>query len=118
MRTGGKSEINLEDAPQKIIEMLDVLSDELRNRASSMISDLVKPFPLETISEDLNLRSIIDDGIVYEIAFNGNDSDAEFLEKRLGLTLLGKCDESFDKERKCIVTGESTFNRCFIARMY
>ena len=118
MRTGGKSKLNLEDASQKIIEMLDIISDELRNRASSMISELVRPFPLETISEDQNLSSIIDDGIVYEIAFNGNDSDAEFLEKRLGLTLLGKCDESFDKERKCIVTGESTLNRCFIARMY
>ncbi|MGB1459678.1 MAG: His/Gly/Thr/Pro-type tRNA ligase C-terminal domain-containing protein, partial [Candidatus Thalassarchaeaceae archaeon] len=118
MRTGGKSELNLVDAPQRIVEMLEELSDELRARASSMNSDLVRPFPLERISEGQDLDSIVDDGIVYEIAFNGNDSDAEFLEKKLGLTLLGECDESFDKERKCIVTGKSTFNRCFIARMY
>ena len=118
MRTGGKSEINLENASQKLFDMLDQISDELRTRASSLISDLVRPFPLDSISEDQTMDSLIEDGIVYEIPFNGNDSDAEFLEKKIGLTLLGECDDSYAEERKCIVTGESTFKRCFMARMY
>ena len=118
IRTGGKSEINLKNASQKIIDMLDNISNELRNRASSLISDLVRTFPMDSISEDQTIESLIEDGIVYEIPFNGNDSDAEFLEKKTGLTLLGECDDSYAKERKCIVTGESTFKRCFMARMY
>ena len=98
--------------------MLDNISNELRNRASSLMSDLVRTFPMDSISEDQTIESLIEDGIVYEIPFNGNDSDAEFLEKKTGLTLLGECDDSYAKERKCIVTGESTFKRCFMARMY
>ena len=65
-----------------------------------------------------SIQDSIEDGIVYEIAFEGNDSDAEFLEKKTGLTLLGVSDQEFSKKRTCIVTGNSTVNRCYIARMY
>ncbi len=64
------------------------------------------------------LGSIIDDGIVYEIAFDGNDSDAEFIERETGLTLLGECDDPFAEPRKCLVTHNPTTKKQYIARMY
>jgi prolyl-tRNA synthetase len=118
LRTGGKIEIDLDEAPAKIRDMLLEISDELRNRANSLVSDIVQEFPIENLDSKDNLDSIIDDGIVYEIAFDGNDSDAEFLERKTGLTLLGECDDPFAEPRKCLVTHNPTTKKQYIARMY
>ena len=117
-RTGNKVEIVLKDAPLVVSTLLSEISEELRNRASSLVSDLIHDFPVGRISADDSLENLIDDGIVYEIAFCGNDSDAELLEKKTGLTLLGECDEKFDKPRICVVTGEPTTKKQYLARMY
>jgi len=118
LRTGGKVEIDLDEAPAEISKMLIEISDELRNRANSLVSDLVQEFPIENLDSKDNLDSIIDDGIVYEIAFDGNDSDAEFLERKTGLTLLGECDDPFAEPRNCLVTHNPTTKKQYIARMY
>ena len=118
LRTGGKVEVDLEGAAVEISEMLSGISEELRNRANSVVSDLVKEFPIENLDTEEKLDSIIDDGIVYEIAFDGTDSDAEFLEKKTGLTLLGECDDHFTQQRNCLVTGKKTTKKQYIARMY
>ena len=118
LRTGGKVEVDLDGAPTKIRTLLSEISDELRKRANSVVSDLVQEFPIENLDPKEEHDSIVSDGIVYEIAFDGNDSDAELLEKKTGLTLLGECDESFEEPRKCLVTGKSTTKKQYIARMY
>ena len=118
LRTGGKVEIDLDEASTKIREMLSDVSDELRNRANSVVSDLVQELPIENLDSKEENDSIVRDGIVYEIAFDGTDSDAEVLEKKTGLTLLGECDESFEEPRKCLVTGNNTTKKQYIARMY
>ena len=118
LRTGSKSEISIDEAENYVLESLEVLAEDLRQKAKSLVSDKVKPFPFDNLDYDKTQEISIENGLVYEIAFEGNDSDAEFLEKKTGLTLLGECDDGFSEERKCIVTGESTFKRCFIARMY
>ena len=118
LRTGGKVEVDLEGAAVEISRMLSGISEELRNRANSVVSDLVKEFPIENLDAEENLDSIIDDGIVYEIVFDGTDSDAEFLEKKTGLTLLGECDDHFSEQRNCLVTGKKTTKKQYIARMY
>jgi prolyl-tRNA synthetase len=118
LRTGGKVEIDLHEASTKIREMLSDVSDELRNRANSVVSDLVQELPIENLDSKEENDSIVRDGIVYEIAFDGTDSDAEVLEKKTGLTLLGECDESFEEPRKCLVTGNNTTKKQYIARMY
>ena len=101
----------------KISELLSEVSDEMRKRANSVASALVQEFPIENLDSKEH-DSIVTDGIVYEIAFDGNDSDAEILEKKTGLTLLGECDESFEEPRKCLVTGNNTTKKQYIARMY
>jgi len=98
---------------------LDSLADELRLRANQNLEDLVKPLP-SLVGEEGNLEFAgqIEEGIVYEVAFDGNDSDAEVLEKLTGMTLLGDCEDSFKEPRVCVITGKSTRRRQYIARMY
>jgi len=118
MRTGGKVEIDLDGAPSSVKDMLSGISEELRNRAASVVSGLVQKFPIGNLPDNDSVDSLIEDGIVYEIAFDGNDSDAEFLEKKTGLTLLGVSDNKFSEERPCLVSGNLTLKRGYIARMY
>ena len=98
--------------------MLSEVSDELRKRANSVVSELVQEFPIDDLNSKENLDSIVSDGVVYEIAFDGNDSDAEILEKKTGLTLLGECDESFAEPMKCLVSGNNTTKKQYIDTMY
>ena len=97
---------------------LEGLAEDLRQRAKSLVSDKVQPFPFDNLDYDDSQESSIENGIVYQIAFQGNDSDAEFLEKKTGLTLLGECVDEFPEERNCIITGKATKKMQHIARMY
>ena len=49
---------------------------------------------------------------------DGNDADAEVLEKATGLTLLGDCVTAYDEPVDCAVTGKPTNRRQHLARMY
>ena len=118
LRTGGKVEVDLDGAPSKINDLLENIAEELRKRANLVVSELVKEFPIDNLQNAESVFDEIEDGVVYEIAFEGNDSDAELLEKKTGLTLLGVSDQSFPVERPCVVTGNLTANRSYIARMY
>ena len=118
LRTGSKFEISIEEAEKYVLESLEGLAEDLRQRAKSLVSDKVQPFPFDNLNYDDSQESSIENGIVYQIAFEGNDSDAEFLEKKTGLTLLGECDDEFPEERNCIITGKATKKMQHIARMY
>ena len=119
LRTGGKREVLIENLVDSITHLLDEVSDELRIRSSNMIKEKIKQLPM--INEEdgnLNLSEEIKPGFVYELAFEGSDSDAEKLEKLTGLTLLGISKNNFKNKRNCSITGKLTNNRAFIGRMY
>ncbi len=119
LRTGGKSEIPLDGITQTMSQLLDSVSDELRSRSHSYASDMIHPFPgLMHNETGWHLQSPVEDGIVYELAFDGNDADAEVLEKTTGLTLLGDCVTAYDEPVDCAVTGKPTNRRQHLARMY
>ena len=118
LRTGSKFEISIEEAEKSVLESLEGLAEDLRQRAKSLVSDKVQPFPFDNLDYDVSQESSIENGIVYQIAFEGNDSDAELLEKKTGLTLLGECDDEFPEERNCLITGKATKKMQHIARMY
>ena len=118
VRTGSQSEILMEEAEKHVLESLERLAEDLRQRAKSLVSDKVQPFPFDNLDYDVSQESSIENGIVYQIAFEGNDSDAELLEKKTGLTLLGECDDEFPEERNCLITGKATKRMQHIARMY
>ena len=118
-RTGEKKEAPLEGITSTIIDCLDSVSEELLSRASKFVENLVNPLPpLLSQSGGQQFETDIQDGIVYELAFDGNDSDAETLERLTGMTLLGECDVSFEEPKSCVITGKSTLKRQHIARMY
>jgi prolyl-tRNA synthetase len=118
LRTGGKSEEPIEGIAKVVVELLESISDELRDRAYAFNRSLVRPLPITSIGGKPTIEGTLEDGVVYELAFDGNDSDAEDLEKITGLTLLGECDEPFPEEVNCAFTGKLTTKRQHIARMY
>ena len=119
LRTGGKSEVPLDGITQTVTGLLDSVSDELRTRSHSYASELIRPFPgLIQNGTAWQLQTPLDDGYVYELAFDGNDADAEILEKTTGLTLLGDCVTPYDEQVPCAVTGVLTNRRQHLARMF
>jgi len=119
LRTGGKRTVSIENLVESITQLLEEISDELRIRASKMIDAKIMELP-NVIEDDgeLRLSEKIKTGYIYELAFDGSDSDAEKLEKLTGLTLLGIANKTYSDKRKCSITGKLTNNRAFIGRMY
>ena len=118
LRTGGKSDEPLDGIVETVTRLLDSVSDTLRIRAEELNDSLVRPLPVDPTSGLAQSENAYSDGTVYELAFDGNDSDAEALEKLTGLTLLGECDEELTNEVPCAITGRLTSKRYHIARMY
>jgi len=118
-RTGGKNSYDVSDLLSVISESLQSTESELRSRAEIHMQKLVCEFPgIQETDKGWELLSPIEDGKVYELAFDGNDSDAEVLEKATGLTFLGDCVDVYSEPRKCVVTGRMTNRKQHLARMY
>jgi prolyl-tRNA synthetase len=119
LRTGGKTEVPIEGISSSISQCLETVSEELRNRSHAQASELIRTFPGVTQSTaGWQLDGPLEDDIIYELAFDGNDADAEVLEKLTGLTLLGDCVPPYTESIPCAVTGTPTTRRQHLARMY
>ncbi len=109
-RTGGKEPLNIDSIVDLAGDQLQMVEDELRSRSA------------DSISNTINVLNSIDDdcpsNLIYEVAFDGNDSDAEVLEKGTGLTILGDALEPFSEPRPCIISGKLTTRRQYLAKMY
>ena len=82
-----------------------------------------KPEVEMKFKEELNLKmkekeKDIESGIVYEMAFDGNDAEAEMIEKSTDLSFLGDSTNPFDNEVPCCTTGKKTNRRVFLAKTY
>jgi len=109
-RTGGKQPIPLSTICEAVDGELDAIGVELLSRSAEHIGTCVKHLT--------DLDSPIEEGKIYEIAFDGNDADAELLEKTTGLTLLGDDVQPYSEEKPCIISGKMTTRRQHLARMY
>tara|TARA_B100001750_G_scaffold247095_1_gene271681 strand:+ start:3221 stop:4714 length:1494 start_codon:yes stop_codon:yes gene_type:complete len=109
-RTGGKSPIPLDDIVSGVANELLQIQNELISRCNQIMNDKIQQ--LNSLDQD------IIDGLIYEVPFDGNDSDAEILEKTTGLTILGDAMETYDHDKECIVTGKMTNRKQHLARMY
>ena len=120
IRTGGKEQLPLDGFNNSARKLLDSMASTLRSNAQTIADGLVHTFPGFVKGDDdtLIVNEPIVDGFVYELAFDGSDSDAEILEKSTGLTLLGESDTPFPEPTPCAVTGNLTTRRQHIARMY
>ena len=108
-RTGGKEPIPLDDAPTHVKRLLEAVADELRTRSSAHTDDVIKP---------LTSLENIEDGKIYEMAFDGTDSHAEQIEAKTGLLFLGDATEPFTEERECFMSGNMTTRRVLLAKTY
>ena len=114
-----KHKVNLDDICSTISDFLNTISDILRERAGVHQNQLVHEFPgLTKSNSQWELNEKLDEGIVYVFPFDGNDADAEILEKATGLTLLGDCDKDYEESLPCVITGNLTTRKQHLARMY
>ena len=109
-RTGGKEAIPLDSLVDSVRIQLDIVHNELSERSQSHANTCVNRLN--------SLEQEIIDGQIYEVAFDGTDSDAEILEKSTGLTILGDAMSEFIEPQSCIVSGKMTTRRQHLARMY
>ena len=109
-RTGGKDPIPLDNLVDAVRIQLDVIHTELTQRSTNHANICVNR--LESLDQE------IIEGQIYEVAFNGTDSDAEVLEKTTGLTILGDAMTEYTEPQPCIVSGTMTTRCQHLARMY
>ena len=109
-RTGGKEPIPLDDLVSGVRAQLDIVQAELKTRSHAHVEGC--------LIQLTSLDQKIEDGHIYEVAFDGSDADAELLEKQTGLTILGEAMTPFESEHICVVTGKATTRRQHLARMY
>ena len=109
-RTGGKEPIPLENLVDGVHNQLEIIHGELTNRSQEHTNTCVNR--LESLDQE------IIEGQIYEVAFDGTDSDAEVLEKTTGLTILGDSMTEYSEPQPCIVSGKMTTRCQHLARMY
>ncbi|MDP6869703.1 MAG: His/Gly/Thr/Pro-type tRNA ligase C-terminal domain-containing protein [Candidatus Poseidoniaceae archaeon] len=109
LRTGGKRPLTMENIVENCTEVLSEISEVLRLRASEHCNNII-----QTIT-DLNS---IEDGKIYEMAFDGTDSHAETIERTTGLSFLGDATEPYAEERKCFMSGKPTTRKVLLSKSY
>ena len=87
-RTGGKNPIPLDGIVEAVTNELLEVENELAVRTENMMAKSIRP--LDSLDDE------IQDALIYHAPFDGNDSDAELLEKSTGLTILGDSIESYE----------------------
>ena len=108
-RTGGKEPLPLDTISEECKRVLNEISDELRTRAAAHTENVVVPLT------DLNN---VEDGKIYEMAFDGTDAHAETIERTSGLSFLGDSTTPYDEEQPCFMSGKMTTRRVILAKTY
>ena len=108
-RTGGKEPLPLDSIAEECKRVLNEISDELRTRAKAHSENVV--IPLTDLGN-------VDDGKIYEIAFDGTDAHAETIERTTGLSFLGDSTTPYDEEQPCLMSGKMTTRRVILAKTY
>ena len=108
-RTGGKEPLPLANIADECKRLLDEISDELRARADAHAGNVIVPL---TSLDD------VEDGKIYEMAFDGTDSHAETIERTTGMSFLGDATDGYEEERPCFMSGKPTTRRVLLAKSY
>ena len=118
-RTGGKNSHSLENLAATVREELDAIGKEMDEGSTNHFNSHIKTLPSFSRDGDkLVFDEPIQSGHVYEMAFEGNDAEAEMIEKSTGLTFLGNSTSIYSEAKSCIITGKSTHNKVYLARTY
>ena len=118
-RTGGKKSHSVNNLVDTIRSELDIIGEEMKQQSSDHFNSRIKTLPAFTIDgTDLVLDQAIEKGTVYEMAFDGNDAEAEMIEKGTDLSFLGDSTTAYKKKVPCVITGKPTTRRIFLAKPY
>ena len=118
-RTGGKEPLPMENIVENCLKVLAEISDELRNRSSIHMQDVMQQLP-EFVQNDgkWEMKGEIIDGKIYQMAFDGSDAHAEVIERLTGLTFLGDATDEFEDEVNCHMSGKPTKRKVILAKTY
>ena len=108
-RTGGKEPLHLNHIADECKRVLSEIADELRTRAAAHTENVVIPLT--------NLEAV-EDGKIYEMAFDGTDAHAETIERSTGLSFLGDSTDPYGEEKPCFMSGKMTTRRVILAKTY
>ena len=117
--TGGKIPLDRSDIISLAHSQLAEVESELIQRAAQHMKGKNQTLP-ELVESDGNwtVDGEIPDGAVFEIAFDGSDAEAEIIERTCGLTFLGDAVETYSEPKPCVITGNLTKRRVWLARTY
>ena len=109
----GELEIGVKDA-------LNEFTSRIGKKARDEYENTVKELPelIKINDEKWEFSEEIEKGIVYEMPFDGSDAQAQVIEDMSGLSFLGEAMQSYQKEKSCIITGNKTKKRVYLARTY
>ncbi len=108
-RTGGKEPLPLDNIVNECNRVLSEIADELRKRSAAHTENVV--IPLTDLEN-------VEDGKIYEMAFDGTDAHAETIERTTGLSFLGDSTEPYGEEKPCFMSGKMTTRRVILAKTY
>ena len=118
-RTGEKSSYSLDKLLISVNKELELVNVHMRDNATAHFNQHIKKMPnLSIEGSKINFEQDLEEGYVYEMAFEGNDAEAELIEKETGFSFLGESTIPYSKEQKCIVSGKNTIKKVFLAKTY
>ena len=118
-RTGGKESHLLSNLVSTVNKELDSIGEEMSKRSNDHFTSSTKLLPNFTLDGDnLVFDESIESNLVYEMAFEGNDAEAEMIEKSTGLVFLGNSTSKYSKPETCVMSGKPTHNRDYLAKTY
>ena len=118
-RAGNKSSYSIDDLLPSVKEELNLVNNYMKEKAKEHFNQHIKKMPnLKIHGSTILLEEELEEGYVYEMAFDGNDAEAEAIEKETGFSFLGVSTNAYSEERKCIISGRPTNNRVFLAKTY
>ena len=118
-RTGGKESHPLSSLVETVHNELQTIGEIMSKNSIEHFNSCISDLPSFSVNGDaLIFDEPINTDQVYEMAFEGNDAEAEMIENSTGLTFLGNSTNTYSKAKPCVITGKSTHNKVYLARTY
>ena len=118
-RTGGKTSHSIDTLIENVKNELKAVGEEMDKNSMEHFKSCIRDLPNFSVDGNkLNFDEQIQTGIVYEMAFDGNDAEAEMIEKSTDLSFLGKSTTPYSKSKSCVMSGQPTTNRVYLAKTY
>ena len=109
----------MDDLAAAVNSELQAVTEVLWERAKLHRSEIIQPLPaFEEVEGEWKMEKKIEDGRIYEMAFDGTDAHAEIIERLTHLTFLGDDVEPYPTHVPCHMSGVMTTRRVLLARTY